>query len=161
MELKLRITTLAEKKLIGKRITMSLSNNKTAEVWRGFMPRRKEILNNIGTDLYSIQVYPPMYFVNFNPAAKFEKWASFEVTHFDTVPDDMETIALPGGLYAVFLYKGLNTDTTIFEYIFRTWLPNSEYALDHRPHFEILGAKYKNGDLNSEEEIWIPIIMKQ
>jgi AraC family transcriptional regulator len=72
----------------------------------------------------------------------------------------METYTLPGGLYAVFFYKGLNTDTSIFEYIHRTWLPNSNYLLDNRPHFEILGEKYKNADPNSEEEIWIPIKLK-
>ncbi|MFZ1515671.1 MAG: GyrI-like domain-containing protein, partial [Saprospiraceae bacterium] len=64
---------------------------------------------------------------------------------------------IPGGLYAVFYYKGLSTDTAIFEYIFNTWLPNSEYGLDDRPHFEILGERYKNNDADSEEEIWIPI----
>ncbi len=39
-------------------------------------------------------------------------------------------------------------------------LPNSEYELENRPHFEVLGEKYKNNDPNSEEEIWIPIKKK-
>jgi AraC family transcriptional regulator len=42
-------------------------------------------------------------------------------------------------------------------YIFNTWLPKSGYQLDRRPHFEILGEKYKNNNPDSEEEIWIPI----
>lgn len=29
------------------------------------------------------------------------------------------------------------------------WLPNSDYLLDDRPHFELLGDKYKNNDPNS------------
>ena len=69
----------------------------------------------------------------------------------------METFDLPGGLYAVFDYKGLSTDTAIFNYIFNSWLPASRFHLDDRPHFEILGDKYKNGLPDSEEEIWIPI----
>jgi AraC family transcriptional regulator len=40
-------------------------------------------------------------------------------------------------------------------------LPNSNYHLDDRPHFEILGEKYKNADPGSEEEIWIPIKAKK
>ncbi|MEP7234441.1 MAG: GyrI-like domain-containing protein, partial [Ignavibacteriota bacterium] len=44
-----------------------------------------------------------------------------------------------------------------FQYILRTWVPNSNYELDDRPHFEILGEKYKKDDPSSEEEIWIPI----
>jgi AraC family transcriptional regulator len=73
----------------------------------------------------------------------------------------METFTLESGLYAVFHYQGLSTDSSIFIYIFGTWLPNSEYELDARPHFEILGDKYKNGDPTSEEDIWIPIKPKQ
>ncbi|MFT5513068.1 MAG: AraC family transcriptional regulator, partial [Bacteroidia bacterium] len=44
-----------------------------------------------------------------------------------------------------------------FGYIFGEWIPNSIYDIDSRPHFEILGDKYKNDHPNSEEEIWIPI----
>ena len=153
-----RIERLKEKKLIGKRMIMSFANNKTVELWKSFMPRRKEIQNNIGTELYSMQIYTPLFFENFNSATAFEKWATIEVTDFHAVPDEMETFILAGGLYAVFLYQGnANAADKTFQYIFETWLPNSKYTLDSRPHFEILGEKYKNNDPRSEEEIWIPI----
>ena len=157
-----RIEDLKEKKLIGKRMTMSFADNKTAELWRGFMLHRKEISNNVGTDLYSMQLYTPSFFDNFNPQATFEKWATIEVTDFNDIPDEMETFTLSGGIYAVFLYKGLvSAASATFQYILGTWLPNSEYILDNRPHFEILGEKYKNQDPDSEEEIWIPIKLKE
>jgi AraC family transcriptional regulator len=137
---------------------MSFHANKTGDLWRGFMPRRKEIQNNIGTELYSMQIYPPLFFENFNPDTAFEKWAVVEVTDFDAIPTEMESVTLPGGLYAVFLYKGAASDgAKTFQYILGAWLPNSGYRLDIRPHFEILGEKYKNEDPDSEEEIWIPI----
>ena len=127
------------------------------------MPRRKEIKNNLTAELFSMQVYPQSFDFTFsNLHAEFEKWAAVEVSDFETVPDEMETCTLAGGLYAVFDYKGLSTDTKIFQYIFGTWLPNSKsYLLDDRPHFEILGDKYKNNDPNSEEEIWIPIKLRE
>jgi AraC family transcriptional regulator len=157
-----RIETIPQKKLIGKRMTMSFSNNKTAELWKSFMPRRKEIQNNIATELYSIQLYAPLFFDNFNPTTEFEKWAAMEVTDFDTIPADMETFTLPGGLYAVFLYRGAaSAATDTFQYILGTWLPSSEYIVDNRPHFEILGEKYKKDDPDSEEEIWIPVRLKE
>jgi AraC family transcriptional regulator len=153
-----KIKNLSEKKLIGKRMAMSFSGNRTGDLWRSFMPQRKEIKNNIGTELYSIQNYGPSYFVKFDPDAVFEKWAAIEVTDFDMVPDEMETLVLPKGLYAVFLYKGAASEAgPTFQYIIGTWLPASEYELDNRPHFEILGEKYRNEDPASEEEIWIPI----
>lgn len=154
-----RIEHLIEKKLIGKRLKMSLSDDKTQELWQSFMSRRKEIKNCITTELYCMQVYDiSVDYTNFNQNTEFEKWAVTEVSDFDTVPDGMETYKLGGGKYAVFIHKG-NSDTfyKTSQYIHETWLPNSEYVLDYREHFEILGEKYKRNDVNSEEEIWIPI----
>jgi len=140
------------------RITTSFSNNRTFELWNTFMPRRKEIHDPVGTELYSIQLFDPLFFEHFNPNKEFEKWATIEVTDFDTVPEEMETFILKSGLYAVFLYRGAaSAAAPTFQYILGTWLPNSAYSLDDRPHFEILGKKYKNEDVTSEEEIWIPI----
>ena len=156
MKITPRFEFLSEKKLIGKRLKMSLADNKTFQLWQSFMPRRREIQNNINAELISMQVYDePMRFGDFQQ--EFEKWAAVEVTDFENIPDEMETFTLESGLYAVFDYKGLNTDPSIFIHIFGSWLPDSEYVLDNRPHFEILVEKYKNNDPNSEEEIWIPI----
>jgi len=152
-----RIETSGEKKLIGKRLTMSFADYKIGELWGGFAPRRKEITNNLTNDLISLVVYSPAHFADFKPTNEFERWACVEVSEFDSVPAGMETFVLPAGLYAVFDYKGLNTDNSIFRYILGTWLPNSSYVLDDRPHFEVLGSKYKNNDPASEEEIWIPV----
>ncbi len=153
-----RIETLPQKKLIGQKLTMSLTDNRTAQLWRSFMPRRKEIINHIGTEFYSLQQYDDHYFLEFNPARSFEKWAAIEVTDFDLIPEGMVALTLSSGLYAVFAYKGPSSrGPQIFQYIFGTWLPSSEYQLDNRLHFEVLGEKYKNDDPESEEEIWIPI----
>lgn len=157
MEIIPEVKLLKEKNLVGIHSTMSLTENKTAELWRNFMPRRKEIQSTIGKDLYSLQEYDPNYFINFDVKTPFEKWACVEVEDLNSIPEKMSALVLRGGLYAVFLYKGLSTNTEIFNYIFSKWLPESEYTLDHRPHFELLGEKYKNNDPNSEEEIWIPI----
>jgi AraC family transcriptional regulator len=152
-----RIETSNERKLVGKRLTMSLSDDKAGELWRSFMPKRKEITNNLSNDVISMAIYKPAHFADFKPTNTFEKWAAVEVTDFEQVPNEMETFTLPAGLYAVFDYKGSSTDHSIFQYIFGVWLPNSVYFLDDRPHFEVLGDKYKNADPDSEEEIWIPI----
>jgi AraC family transcriptional regulator len=153
-----RIETLPEKKFVGKRIKMSFSYNKTRELWSSFMPRRKEIKNNIGSELYSIEVYEPLYFNNFNPEKEFDKWAAVEVIDFETVPDDMETLTSPGGLYAVFMHKGsADKAPETYRYIFGTWLPASDFLLDVRPHFAVMGEKYKNDETDSEEEVWIPV----
>jgi len=148
-----RIEKLSEKKLIGKRLTMSFADNKTAQLWKSFMPRRRDVVNNLTNEMFSIQVYKPTHFTDFKPTNEFEKWAAVEVNNFDHIPNGLETFTLTGGLYAVFNYKGLSTDNSIFQYIFWTWLPSSDFDLDDRPHFEVLGDKYKNNNPASEEEI--------
>jgi AraC family transcriptional regulator len=155
-----RIENLECKKLVGKSLTMSLANSKIAELWQSFLPHKKEIPNLVSTDLISLVVYHSTHFTNFNPTNEFTRWATVEVKDFYKVPSEMHSFILPSGLYAVFEYKGLSTDHALFQYIFETWLPSSDYLLDDRPHFEVLGKKYRTNDPNSEEEIWIPIHYK-
>lgn len=155
-----RIETIAEKKLVGQRLRMSFADYKIGELWRKFGPKRKEIIDNLNDDLISMVVYQTNHFSNFKPSNEFEKWAAVEVDNYNNVPADMETFDLQAGLYAVFEYKGLSTDQTIYQYIFGAWLPHSDFELDDRPHFEVLGEKYRNNDPESEEEIWIPVKRK-
>lgn len=150
-----RLESITSKKLVGKKLTMSYAENKTGLLWGSFMPHRKEILNAVTADLFSLQVYGDSFdFSDIN--AGFEKWAAVEVDNLDAVPDGLLSFILPAGLYAVFHYKGL-PGPAAFQYIFGEWLPRSGYEPDNRPHFELLGEKYRNGDPDSEEEIWIPV----
>ena len=159
MNMQPRIELLPEKKLVGKSLRMSLANNKTAELWRSFMPQRKMVKNTVSSEFYSMQVYDKsLDFNDFNPQTEFTKCAMVETSAFEDIPEGMETRILKGGLYAVFIHKGMVKDfPKTAQYIFGQWLPNSEYELDQREHFELLGAKYIPNDANSEEEVWIPI----
>ncbi|BFP42314.1 hypothetical protein FGF1_31590 [Flavobacteriaceae bacterium GF1] len=156
-----RIEVLKVKKLVGLSLKMSLTNNTTAQLWGQFAPRINEIQHRASADKISMQIYPPNYYTEFSPTTPFEKWATVEVTSFENIPEGMQTLVLQEGLYAVFDYVGPSTDPSIFEYIFSEWIPNSNYTVDYRPHFEVLGTNYKNNDPNSEEEIWIPIRPKK
>ncbi|MFT7546012.1 MAG: AraC family transcriptional regulator, partial [Gammaproteobacteria bacterium] len=134
------------------RIKMSLNNNKTGQLWGGFAPKIKDIKNRPNAVMISMQVYDSSYFREFNPNSEFEKWATVEVEDFSDVPKEMETFNLKGGDYAVFDHIGSSADNSIFQYIFMTWLPNSKYQLDNRPHFKVLGEKYKNNDPNMKRK---------
>jgi len=157
MDLQPRFETSTERQFAGIRLQMSFANNKTAQLWQTFMPRRGE-LHAVGTELYSIEVYPPQFFAPMNPTAVFEKWAAVEVKPTQSLPDGIETITTPAGLYAVFLYRGASSAAAqTYQYILGTWLPASDYSLDDRPHFAVMGEKYKNNDPDSEEELWFPV----
>ena len=161
MEPRIEIST--GKILVGIRTRMTLAGNTTARLWQSFMPRRNEIKNKTGSDLFSVEIYDETTDINsFNAGTGFEKWAAVEVSSPDEIPAGLETFVLPGGLYAVFTYRGAANDfADTFRYIFGTWLPASIYMLDARPHFEIMGEKYKGNEPDSEEDIWIPISLKQ
>jgi AraC family transcriptional regulator len=153
-----RIEIIEEKKLVGKKLTMSYANYRIGELWGSFMPRLKEISNSKSKELVSLVVYNPNHFNDFHLTNEFERWATIEVEDFLNVPAEMETFVLSSGLYAVFHYRGSTTGASgFYQNIFTVWMPNSEYELDYRPHFEIIGEKYKNNDLLSEEDIFIPI----
>ena len=152
-----KIIDTSKRLFIGKRINMSLVDNKTGELWASFGPFIRSIPNRIGNDRFSLQVYDSTYFNHFNPKKEFTKWALVEVNSINETPKDLDSFMLPEGKYAVFSYTGLSSDTSVFQYIYSVWLPNSEWSLDDRPHFEVLGSAYKNDSADSEEEIWIPI----
>lgn len=155
----LKIEKINKKKLVGKSMEMTLSNNKTSELWQSFIIKRDLVKNRIDSNYISMQVYDySKSSKTFNPNVGFEKWAVVEVSDFEEISEEMKSYELQGGLYAVFLHKGQpSTFYKTFKYIFEEWFPNSDYELDEREHFELLGEKYKNNDPTSEEEIFIPI----
>lgn len=160
-ELVYRIETLDTKHLVGNCLTMSLVNNRTHELWQIFMSTHAAMARNVEVARYSIQQYPPTYFSDFNPAIDFIKWAAVEKPEGEPTPAGLQRFTLEGGLHAVFSYRGLSTDGRIFEAIYNHWLPASAYELAQRPHFEVLGDRYRNNHPDSEEEIWIPVEIKR
>ncbi|PZX56849.1 AraC family transcriptional regulator [Algoriphagus ratkowskyi] len=153
------IQLLPATRLVGMRIQMNFITNKTQKLWKRFMPRKLEIENSVGSELYSVENYPDLtFFEQFNPATEFEKWAAVKVEDFENIPEGMEKLIIPTGLYAVFPFKGTDNEAPpMYQYIMESWIPSSAYELDLRPHFALMGEKYKNNDPDSEENFWVPI----
>lgn len=141
--------------LVGIAAQMSYIDNQTQKLWETFIPLSKKINHKLTNDFYSLQIFPDNFFKAFNPTLEFEKWALVPVTETEGNIEPCKSFILQGGLYAVFHHKGI--DTSIFQRIYGEWIPQSHYQLDNRPHFEILGEKYKKGSSDSEEDIYIPI----
>lgn len=139
---------------------MSMAHNLTGKLWGQFAPRIKEIPNRVGSDKISLQQYDPAYFDQFDPHREFVKWAAVEVKGSTEVPSGMESLLVAEGLYAIFHYQGPARDPAIFQHIYGVWLPQSEFQLADRPHYEVLGEKYDNERPDSEEDIYIPVRLK-
>jgi AraC family transcriptional regulator len=148
--------------LVGMSLKMSFLQNRTHELWSSFMPRKKEIGQLRSNDLFSVEVYEQDHFVSFNPARFFEKWACVETDHSGVLPEGMKKLLIPEGLYAVFTHRGTALESiNTYRYIFEDWLPASHFSLDSRPHFAVMGEKYKHESADSEEEVWIPVRLRQ
>ena len=153
-----RFETLPATILAGQRQRMSLLADTTAALWRSFGQRLRARPFASSPERYSVQVYDSAYFQGFRPEATFEKWAAVAVAQAAAVPADLETLVLPAGIYAVFNYQGPSSGgPAVFRYILLDWLPASGYALDDRPHFELLSQTYRPDDPAAEEQIWIPV----
>lgn len=149
--------------LVGMRMRTTLAENRAIELWKGFKPRVKEIPTAISAISYSVQCYDTLLVPQtFHPGVVFEKWAAVEVVGEGAVPEGIEHLTLPGGLYAHFVYKGEMTKfgNTMRDF-FVNWLPQSDYILDHRPHFERLDERYL-GPMNPDslEDVYLPVSRK-
>jgi AraC family transcriptional regulator len=153
------IKILRETMLVGKKSRMSSAKNTTAALWEEFMPLRRQIKHRLDAALYSVEVYEDVdFFRNFDPEREFEKWAAVRVSTFASLPAELETLLIPPGLYAVFTYQGKASEASgMYRYIYSTWIPGSGYTLDQRPHFALMGSKYRGEHPDSEEELWIPV----
>ncbi|MFY7971672.1 MAG: GyrI-like domain-containing protein [Flavobacteriales bacterium] len=156
-----QIIEMQPKRLMGVHARLSYSSYNVVALWQQLMPRRKELQGVIGEQLFSVQYFSTDFFKNFSPTNPFDKWSAVEIGEDAIVPTDWVELTLEGGLYAVFAYKGDESGAAeAFQYILGVWLPNSEYQLDDRKHFEILDHRYKRNDPNSEEDIYIPVRLK-
>ena len=155
-----RIVEIGKKKLIGMSVMTSLAKNNIPQLWNDFMPRIKEIANNVDSGFYEVHPFDPEFKMeNFTEDMEFEKWAAVEVDGIGTIPNGLRSITIEGGKYAVFEHKGTMDNIQMsFDYAYGTWLPNSGYEMDRIADFERYGEHYfgpENPD--SITEIWIPI----
>ncbi len=157
-----RIEISKEIILIGMKVRMSFAQDKTFELWSHFSPKRNQIQNISDQDLYSIDIYDSITFFDaLNPNAIFDKYAAVKVDGVEDIPEGMDQIVIPEGLYVVFTYVGKPSEAqAFFNYIYGSWLPGSNYLLDNRPHFALMGSGYKGEDPDSKEEFWIPVKTK-
>ena len=152
-----KIESIQSKLLVGIRVKTTLTTDNPVVYWKPFKMGLSEIENAITDKFYSVQIMDKMD-GPFTPDTTFEKWAAAEVSHLGNVPNGMETLRLPEGKYAIFTHKGTPASfPQTMQYIFGEWIPNSEYKVDNRPHFEVMDKDYRIDDENAEELVYVPI----
>ena len=157
------IKEIEEIKIIGmeKTTTLKTSYIDIPKLWEEFCKRLCEI-ENIKNDKAFYEVRKPdlnFDMNDFTETTEFTEIAGIEVSDVTNVPDGMVNIVIPDGKYAVFTHKGFAKDLRqTYEYIWGTWLPNSDYEADLKYDFELYGERFKGPDnKESEIDIYIPV----
>jgi AraC family transcriptional regulator len=115
---------------------------------------QKEVVNDVA---YEVHIQPDDY----QETGKFYVYAGIEVSEQGKMPVEMFCKALPHTKYAVFTFKGED----MFrggEYIWREWLPNSDY--DEAYPYMVLAydkTRYMGMDNpESEVDFYVPVKLK-
>mgnify|MGYP000026461738 CR=1 FL=1 len=156
-----RVIESPEMYIVGMKANLSFEtiSEGTGKLARQFMPRLKEVKNRVDNNTLSLQNHDNFDYKVLPPTKTFEKWIGVEVTNLNDVPDGMETLTIKPGNYLVIDFKGsIQEFIKNWHYLHSQWLPNSEYELDNRPHFEKLSPSYSPMNAVNEEEIWVPVV---
>jgi AraC family transcriptional regulator len=137
----------------------TMANNIIPQLWDRFNDKRKEFSKRISEHCFGVCYYEKME--NMGPDTPFTYMAGMLVKSEADAPADWETRTVPACDYAIFEHKGaLDTLQRTYDYIFREWLPTSEYEFVNQDDFEIYGERFKYGEPDSIMEIWIPVKKK-
>jgi AraC family transcriptional regulator len=134
----------------GGRFTASTTGGIPA-LWEQFIPEIGKIPGQKSEVTYGICC---------NPDGKggFEYIAGVEISKLDDLPDKYRWVEVQPQRYAIFEHKGaLDTLPQTFQYIWKTWLPQSGYQAADAPEFERYSEDF-NPKLNTGVlEIWLPL----
>jgi AraC family transcriptional regulator len=137
----------------------TMSNNTIPQLWGSFGKREKDFKNRVSEDCYGVCFYERME--NMCPNTPFTYLAGMLIKSEADIPEGMTARTVPACDYAVFEHKGaLDTLQKTYDYIFREWLPGSEYEFINQDDFEIYDERFKFGQPESIMEIWIPVKKK-
>lgn len=141
--------------LEGYHLRTSLTGKRTETLWNKLLGK---IPNPQLAVKYAVEVYDDLtYFSDFDVNREFDRYVGVVAGSYE-LDEEVVNFKIPGGLYAVFDYRGsVQNLQAFYGSIFLEWLPNSSYSLDHRPFFSRMDERYKHNSDNIVEEIYIPI----
>ncbi len=143
--------------VVGLAGQFTMENNTIPQLWDKFNPRAMEIQDARYDCCLGLCYYEP----NYEKGKTFTYMAGRIVNQANDIPQGMTVREVPASDYAVFEHKGsLETLQKTYDYIFREWLPASEYEMVPQDDFEWYDYRFKFGQPDSILEIWIPVKKK-
>lgn len=121
------------------------------KLWEQFVPEIGKIPGQKSEVTYGICCNP-------DGQGGFEYIAGVEISKLDDLPEKYRWVEVQPQQYAVFEHKGsLDSLPATFQYIWKTWLPQSGRQAADAPEFERYSEDF-NPKLNTGVlEIWLPL----
>jgi len=149
------VVKVDEIKLVGIQFYYDLSQkNDLSEPWQLLMDNLKYVNHIKEPNKY----YQIQYWLEDQTDDCIFFFAAVEVDEISELPLAMTSKVIPAQTYFKFKHKGRSNEVGYtYEYIYGTWLPDTDYQLDSAFNFELYGKEYL-GPYNDESvsEIYIP-----
>ncbi|MFK7906039.1 MAG: GyrI-like domain-containing protein [Chitinophagales bacterium] len=129
------------------------------KLWQEFDPYIHKIPNRVNIEqCFGLEVYTD----SFMKTKQWHYMTAVEVSSLENIPIFASARTLPPNRYAVFTHKGLVSNISqTFDYIYSTWLPNSDYEIAAPYDFEFYDERFKEGQSeDSETDIYLPVRAK-
>jgi AraC family transcriptional regulator len=135
---------------LGGRFTADTTHG-IPQLWEKFIPHIGKVPGQKDDVTYGICC---------NPDGKggFEYIAGVEISKLDDLPEHYRWIEVQPQYYAVFEHKGpLDALPQAFQYIWKSWLPQSGREAADAPEFERYSADFNPETGEGVLEIWLPL----
>lgn len=159
MQAQATIKSLGPLSIMGIQVISSPASGEFGKTWGQLFARCDEITAIGGRVSYGVQTYDDELMAK----GVWRYTAGFEVAAGSDVPEGMALLNYPASDYAVFEYKGAIGPALgeLFGYIYREWLPASDYELAGNWDFEHYDERFKGPeDADSVLEIYVPVKKK-
>jgi len=151
------ITERTALKVVGMLIRTTMKENKIPQLWNDFLAREDEI-SEIVVPECSLGICLNEGISDFDENTEFSYLACKVLKTGCMIPQGMVSMNIPACLCAVFTHRGsLDNLSETYDYIYNTWLEESDYELAEEDEIEWYDSRFKFGNPESEMDIHIPI----
>lgn len=125
------------------------------KLWARLFPRMSEIQASETEFSLGVIITEP------NCDGELDYLAGRPVTDATAIPEGMEALQLPGGLYARFTHTGpLSEIRETMRQIYMDWAPTSGYEFDQRPDLEVYDQRFKPDQGQTTFDVLVPVKAK-
>ena len=141
-------------RVIGMHVRAKSFSDDFPKLWEVFIPRMKEISGRTEDRAsYAVEW-------DADEEGEFFSYLAGLVVEADApIPEGMMEVHVPEQEYAAFDFHLKDIQATM-QYIYKTWLPASEYRYSGGPEFELYDKRFNPAEGKDEMSMYVPITKK-